>query len=185
MTATLFEKLKIIYNGGMVKRFHNRPVIHTQNNAEHQYMVASIACLLMPNISARVLKNMLWHDIYEYETGDMPWAIKRANPDIKSAIVRIEKQSQEKYQLTTRITELEHIILKIAEYFECMVFCISERKLGNLEYIKSFQDCVDQIYILRNNLKEYNWYNGETTGIDVRTEELLISLRTEWKECQK
>src|ERR1700722_13591967 len=108
MTASLIEKLRIIFKGGMVKRYHNRPVLHIQNNAEHQYIVASIACLLYPEISVTQLKNFLWHDIYEYETGDMPWAIKRANPDIKSAIVRIENQSKEHYQLTTDLSIFEH-----------------------------------------------------------------------------
>lgn len=148
MTATLIEKLRIIYKGGMVKRFHNRPVIHAQNNAEHQYMVASIACLLYPDISVYLLKNILWHDIYEYETGDMPWAIKRANLDIKAAIVRIEQQSKEKYGLTTDLNTNEHNFLKLSEYFECLIFCIEERKLGNQEFSRSILDCIEQIEIL-------------------------------------
>lgn len=156
MTATLFEKLKIIYNGGMVKRFHNRPVLHTQNNAEHQYMVASIVCLLYPKISASMLKNMLWHDIYEYETGDMPWAIKRANPDIKAAIVRIEEQSIKKYNLTYKANPIEHSLLKLAEYFECMIFCINEMKLGNTEFNKSIFDCIEQVEILNLFMKTRN-----------------------------
>lgn len=178
MTATLFEKLKIIYNGGMVKRFHNRPVLHEQNNAEHQYMVASIACLLYPNISAQLLKNMLWHDIYEYETGDMPWAIKRANPDIKVAIVRIEKQSKERYQLTSELNRIEHSILKLAEYFECMTFCIAERKQGNQEYNQSFWDCVEQIEMLNMFMKK-----NKKLVYD-RSKELLIKLTEEWENVR-
>ena len=154
MITTLFDKLKIIYNGGMVKRYHNRPVLHAQNNAEHQYMVASIACLLYPKIPVQLLKNILWHDIYEYETGDMPWAIKRQNPDIKAAIMRIEKQSIERYELTTKLSTLEHSILKLAEYFECMIFCINELKLGNSEYDQSFWDCCEQIDILNLYMKK-------------------------------
>lgn len=153
----LIGKLNIIYKGGMVKRYHNRPVLHTQNNAEHQYMVASIACLLYPEISAQQLKNFLWHDIYEYETGDMPWAIKRANPDIKAAINRIEEISIKKYQLTTKNNEFEHNLLKLAEYFECMVFCIAERNLGNKEFNKSIQDCIDCIEVINEFMKKENW----------------------------
>lgn len=175
MTATLFEKIKIIYNGGMVKRYHNRPVLHNQNNAEHQYMVASIACLLYPEISAKQLKNMLWHDIYEYETGDMPWAIKRANPDIKAAIVRIEEKSKEYYKLTTKETKFEHSILKLAEYFECMVFCMNEKHLGNREFNNSFYDCVEQIKILNLFIKKHNYQ------VYLRSREILYNLSERWE----
>lgn len=175
MTATLFEKLKIIYNGGMVKRYHNRPVLHNQNNAEHQYMVASIACLLYPEISAKQLKNMLWHDVYEYETGDMPWAIKRANPDIKAAIMRIEEKSKERYKLTTKETKFEHAVLKLSEYFECMVFCTNEKHMGNKEYNDSFYDCADQIDILNLNMLKHN------KQVYLRSKEILAYLNQEWE----
>lgn len=178
MVTTLFEKLKIIYNGGMVKRYHNRPVLHIQNNAEHQYMVASIACLLYPKISAQLLKNVLWHDIYEYETGDMPWAIKRANTDIKAAIVRIEKQSKEKYGLTRELTKIEHSLLKLSEYFECMTFCIHERKLGNQEYNNSFWDCMEQVEVLNTYMRRNN------QSIYVQSCILLQNLKQEWENVR-
>ena len=165
------DKIKIIYKGGMVKRYHNRPILHVQNNAEHQYLVASIAILLYPEIDKQLLINILWHDIYEYETGDMPWIIKLENPNIKKAIVEIEEKCKIKYNLTTNLNEQEHHLLKLAEYFECMIFCLEERKLGNTEFNQSFIDCINCIADILKKI--------ENKDIIKRSNELLIILSME------
>lgn len=168
--GNIIEQLRIIYNGGMVKRYHTRPVIHMQNNSEHQYMTASIVCLLNPKSSSQAIKNALWHDIYEYETGDMPWAIKRQHPHIKQSIMEIENKSIARYGLSTEQTEMEHNILKLAEYFECLIFCIAERSLGNKEFSKSILDCIEQIEIINLFMIKNN------KGIYERSIELLNSI---------
>lgn len=178
MKTNIIEQLKIIFNGGQVKRYHTRPTIHGQNNAEHQYIVTSIVCLLNPNVSAQVIRNALWHDIYEYETGDMPWAIKRRHPHIKQAIMEIEEKSIKKYGLSVRQTPLEHAILKLAEYFECMLFCIEQRRMGNKEFEQSVIDCIDQINLLNLFVSKKN------RSIYNRSSILLDALIREAQKCQ-
>ena len=178
MTANITEQLRIILKGGQVKRYHTRPVIHGQDNAQHQYMVASLVCLLNPKASAQTIKNALWHDIYEYETGDMPWAIKRQNPHIKQAIMEIENKSIARYGLSTKQTELEHSVLKLAEYFECTLFCIEQRRMGNQEFDQSIIDCIDQINLI------HLFVSKKDRKIYERSKQLLDTLIREVQSCQ-
>ncbi len=97
--TTIKEKLDFILRGGTVERFHTRPLIHKQNNAEHQYGVVSIAALLDPEITKETLLHFLWHDIHEGQTGDIPYYSKLRWPGLKQTLNDAEAELNKQFNV--------------------------------------------------------------------------------------
>ncbi len=172
---TIKEKVDFALKGGTVERFHTRPLIHKQNNAEHQYGVVTIAALLDPDISKQSLLRMLWHDVHEGQTGDIPYYSKLNWPDLKVALTKAEAELDSRYNLLPEFsTEQDKITLKLAEYFDVLIFCSKETYLGNKEFFITIQECVDLIDELMQK------YDSSHAGVFLNTNNLLISLIAEF-----
>jgi len=175
MTIPAYKLLNVITRGSLIKRYHTRQSIHIQNNAEHQFFVVSIALILYPEMGMETLRKILWHDIYEYETGDMPWLIKRNHPDLKNVMFKIEHKCRERDQLFTEVTTFEHTILKLSEYFECLLFCLRERRLGNSEFDDTIQDCIGCILEINDKTRA----DSDCVDLGVNSSVLLREVREE------
>ena len=173
--TTIKEKVDFALKGGTVERFHTRPLIHRQNNAEHQYGVVTIAALLDTELSKQSLLRMLWHDVHEGQTGDIPYYSKLNWPDLKVAVTKAESELDAKYNLLPQFaSEQDKITLKIAEYFDVMIFCSKETYLGNTEFLGTIQECVDLIETL---VMQYDTFYGT---VFLNTYELLQELMYEF-----
>ncbi len=175
--VTIKDKVDYVLRGGLVERFHTRPLIHHQNNAQHQYGVASIAALLYPQIRKEALLHMLWHDVDEGVTGDIPYQSKIRWPDLKKTLNAAEKELHDQYNIIPEIAPQEKDLMKICEYFDVMLFCMKEQKLGNQEFTETIKECVAQIRTLANIKYEdpYQtvWYKASVAPFRARTLDLL------------
>jgi hypothetical protein len=176
--ANIKEKVDFILRGGTVERFHTRPLIHKQNNAEHQYGVASIAALLDPEIPKETLLHFLWHDIHEGQTGDIPYYSKLRWPDLKKTLNQAEEELNKHYEVLPKMLYpgVDKITLKIAEYFDVLIFTCKETYLGNKEFGTTVQECVDLIVTLVSQYPDSSYLNS----VQDRVFELLELIANEY-----
>lgn len=122
--------------GGNVRRYHTRHTIGHQTVAEHSWGVAAIICEIVPNPSAELLKAAIYHDVAEFETGDIPAQAKRAlrsvDPNALAAFETMENNVEKELGIAPDLTEDESIALKTADLLELLHYCLDQRRLGNV-----------------------------------------------------
>ena len=134
-----------VMTSGDVKRYHTKPTIGEQSNATHCWGVAVIAVYLEPEISAKLLLNTLLHDVGEIDTGDIPATVKWANPDLKKKLDAIEDKLAVSLEIEHKITDKERVILKQADMFELLFFCLKQRRLGNRYLNSAFGNGIEKL----------------------------------------
>lgn len=156
----LKEQLKFIYHGGKVKRYHTSDTLTAQTVAEHSFGVAWLCVLLKPLASRELLLAALAHDLGERILGDIPSPAKRLYPDIKRALDDAEQDLLDEAGLDfpSNLTTEELTILKIADIFDGMLFCIRERRMGSKAVIKIYDNFssyyTDEILYKKGELQE-------------------------------
>ena len=139
------DSLFKVMASGDVKRYHTVPTLGEQTNATHCWGVAVIALYLCPEINRNLLLNTLLHDVGEIDTGDIPATVKWANPDLKEKLDAIEYRLMKKLDIDHKITIKERAILKQADMFELLFFCLKQRKLGNRHISHIFGNGVEKL----------------------------------------
>lgn len=132
--ASLYDKIKFIYAGGKLKRFHARDTLTEQNIADHSFGVAWLTILQYdiesPPRSAVIMAAMS-HDLGEHIAGDVPGDTKKRVPELKAIMNRLEDEALASVGLTFSLTNAEERIIKFADLMEGLMFCIRERHLGS------------------------------------------------------
>ena len=134
-----------VMDSGDVKRYHTKPTLGEQSNAAHCWGVAVIALYLHPEINRELLLNTLLHDVGEIDTGDIPATVKWANPSLKTKLDTIEDRLMKRLGIEHKITIKERKILKQADMFELLFFCLKQRRLGNQYLSSAFGNGVEKL----------------------------------------
>lgn len=125
--------LQMVLKGGRVARFHTAPTIKCETVAEHSYLVAWLATLIIGEPRAELLLAALAHDLPEYVTGDMPSPAKKAM-GVKDAFTRVERNlyaaaGMPDYESMLTPQELE--VLKFSDNLAGYLKCKYEAEMGN------------------------------------------------------
>jgi len=150
------DKLDLILSGGKVKRYHTRDTIHSQNNAEHSFGVASIVAIISEDCSKDLLLHALWHDVHECKTGDIPAPAKWRWPQLKNVLTKIEKELESQISFMPKISDKENSILKMADCLETIVFCIKEKRFGNTHLDEVISNCQKKIWQINDKFPNAN-----------------------------
>lgn len=128
---TLKERLNFAHNGEMTKRFHTVRTIGQNTVGEHSFSVVWLLHLLTDGAaSANLLMSAVAHDLAEHVAGDMPSPSKRAL-GIGEELNAMEERLLDAHGFLFSITEQEQRLLKMADMFSGMLFCVTERAFGN------------------------------------------------------
>jgi 5'-deoxynucleotidase YfbR-like HD superfamily hydrolase len=126
--------------GGGVRRYHTRPIIGEQTVAAHSWGVAVIL-LEICEPSPALMRAALYHDVAEYETGDVPATAKWANASLKTALDAIEREVEGRLGISADGLSAEELfLLKVADMFELLWFCVDQRWLGNRGIAEIFRN---------------------------------------------
>ena len=126
MEQTLLNTLA----AGEVTRYHATPGVDSQTVSQHSWGVTMIYTELCRTISQTVcgmgLLHSLTHDNVELFTGDIPFTMKRDNPEIRTMLSVIEstyacKLIEAEVPRSARVK----MLLKLADYVEGMWWCAS------------------------------------------------------------
>lgn len=127
--------LDMILNGGRVTRFHTRVTLKPESVAEHSFIVAWIATILMwGQPRAELLLACLAHDLPEHELGDVPSHTKKRIPGLRDAFRREESgmfaaAGMSDYEAALTPVEVE--VLSFSDNFAGYIKCLYEVKMGN------------------------------------------------------
>lgn len=133
-TNQLREQLQFIYEGAAVKRFHTESVIREQTDGAHSFGVAWFCYLLTDgHPTVRLLLAALSHDLAERVTGDVPGPTKRVG-HIGAQLAGLEAIHLGKagFSFGEFLSSEDVKILNLADRLDGMMYCIAERRLGNL-----------------------------------------------------
>jgi len=129
-----------IYQAGGVTRWHARPeVTAPQTDADHHGRVAQIMLYFWPNVRRELIYAALHHDCGELVTGDVPYAVKQARPELAKMLDAVEEQARDDMGvMKIEMTPGEYLMLKFCDRLEAYTFIAMHHPhlLSNAEWIE-------------------------------------------------
>lgn len=134
------ELLQFISEGSSVERYHTRPGIKPDTDGRHSHGVLMLASLLagtngngMTRASAALLMACATHDLAEQWASDVSAGAKRAVPGLRELVGGAERGKLAEWGLDyhARLSDEEDVILRLADQFDCLLWCTRELALGN------------------------------------------------------
>ena len=122
---------------GLVPRYHAQIHLSNQSVAEHTWQVLRIITTVWPQVPADVLKQIIYHDIAEGVTGDMPYPTKLADLKLKRLMDEAECRAINDMEKVWGIPEIPTLdqqtkaIVKACELVEMWEWALYEKNLGN------------------------------------------------------
>jgi len=129
---------KVLQSGDVV-RFHNSIGMDKQKNSEHEWEVALILQYIYPQCSKELLLAALTHDSAEYYTGDIPFPIKQASPELKSVLDGLERKWEQDNGVHFDLSPEEAYFLKLADTLSGMWYCIQQVREGKINAKRPFR----------------------------------------------
>ena len=137
---------------GQVQRYHTWPISRPQSIAEHTWQMLRIYMSIMIEPDSKVIYHILFHDIGEHHTGDVPYPVKSLNPPLKAAMDTIETESWENqlaYWDARKDYELHKWdlqLIKQIELIEMAEFGMDEMCRGNRHGFIIADRCLKVVY---------------------------------------
>lgn len=121
---------------GNVLRYHTWPTLVKQTVADHTFHVLRIYYECWPgdfDKNDNLFAYILYHDMSEIATGDIPFPVKKDNPALKIIMDNLEKDHAEKMGRETGhvFSDTVKTRIKLCDLCEMYEFAVHEMKLGN------------------------------------------------------
>jgi 5'-deoxynucleotidase YfbR-like HD superfamily hydrolase len=127
------RKIALLRKGGDVKRWHTKPLIGEQTDAQHSFNAVNLLLVLHPNPTITLIKAVLWHDMAEQEVGDVPSPTLWKNGAYGDAYREAENAflSQKLNLHMATLYHEEMSWLAGIDKLECYLFAREQLQLGN------------------------------------------------------
>jgi len=147
---------------GEVERYHTWPSGSRQTVASHSWQLARIVLSVWPDVPKSVLVEVLFHDVGEVGTGDVPYPVKKDNPEVGRILSRVEQETRLLMCLPWGMPSPEELapatrhVVKLCEFIEMWEWGAQERLMGNQfgtvvedrcrhQWLKMFHDLADPV----------------------------------------
>jgi 5'-deoxynucleotidase YfbR-like HD superfamily hydrolase len=116
-----------------VERAHTLPHHGSYSVGKHSFDAVSLLLVLHPNPSLSLVKAVLWHDVAERWTGDVPATAKWSSPQLKSCLEELEDGINDKLQIPYgwNLTQKETWWLRSVDRIELLLWAKEQVMLGN------------------------------------------------------
>ncbi len=155
---------------GLVKRYHTWPTITTQSTAEHSWQVYRIYYELFGRPSEGTSYYIMFHDLGEIVTGDLPYPIKSENPQLKKTIDNLEAEAITLMGISSYVlvdpTEIFRV--KLCHMLEMMEFGLQEHNMGNLYAGPIWERCLEAARKLIAQMPEASERDRASRFVDKR-----------------
>jgi len=124
---------------GRVARWHAWHTVSAQTVADHSWGVMVVLLEILPKDHPEyvdILKAALYHDAYEYFTGDIPYQAKREFPSLRAAEQTAVEKLNERHKLLPTLSPLAEGFVKWADMFELWLFSEHQVMQGNRYYVR-------------------------------------------------
>ena len=123
--------LDFMLAGSDVKRYHTVTTLTSETVGHHSHGVALLCLLFDPKASRELLMSAMYHDLAEFQTGDIPSPAKREF-GIGGKVDELEKRLMTAAGIETPyLTPAERRTLKLSDVAQGALFCAREISLGN------------------------------------------------------
>jgi 5'-deoxynucleotidase YfbR-like HD superfamily hydrolase len=140
------NRFDMMIAGGMVDRFHTGQTITRRTVGQHTFNMLVIADEIFEGETPDWLsKAILYHDLHEVFTGDIPWPVKQ-RPALKEPIARMEEEINRQYGLYMGMDETQERIVKAIDMLEFLMYLTQERALGNTNHADLMERATDECW---------------------------------------
>jgi 5'-deoxynucleotidase YfbR-like HD superfamily hydrolase len=123
--------LDFILAGSEVKRYHTVTTLVSETVGHHSHGVAMLCLLFDPNASRQLLMAAMFHDLAEFQTGDIPSPAKREF-GIGGKVDELEHRLMTAAGIIMpSLTMADKRVLKLSDVAQGALFCARELSLGN------------------------------------------------------
>lgn len=151
-------------------RYNNRSHLQEESVAEHSFFVALFSLRIVQDLKLpeelelRVLRLAVLHDCAESLTSDIPHNVKKMYPDFTCFLKSVEDHYYSKrwpYFKARLEDEVAEAIVKLADNYSVLQFCLNEQQLGNKSpdimeiYVNATQRVEDSLKKVNSVLKTY------------------------------
>lgn len=141
---------------GGVLRYHAYPTLQRQTVADHSFHVMRIYWTIFKRIPEIVAEFILWHDMGELVTGDMPFPFKAKHPAIKALLAPLEAEAVTAMGgEAIPLDKWLHRRIKACDLLEMLEFGLHEKALGNAYSLPIIHDTAREIGCLELNSADY------------------------------
>ena len=126
----MIDRIWQMREGGHTERAHGIPHHGSYSVGKHSYDALSLLLILHPNPSMDLVKAMLWHDVAECWTGDVPAPMKWVYPEVMGPFKAVESALLHNMGVPT-ITDEDHAWLKACDALEFWLWAHEQLALGN------------------------------------------------------
>lgn len=130
----MIDRISFMRRATLVRRYHQEFTHETDTVGKHSAGVALFVDLIDPEASKDMIMAALSHDLGEVVLGDIPAPTKRQLPiEAREVINKIEDKALEDmgYHYVNKLSEGEHLLLKLADYCDGLSYCTEEVARGN------------------------------------------------------
>ena len=140
---------------GQVRRYHTWPTIKNQSIAEHTWQMIRIYLCVCKKPDPNIMYHIMFHDIGEHYTGDIPYPVKSENKELKERMDMLETRSmllQLNYWGSFHqcyISDEDRALCKMIELVEMAEFGLDEMVLGNSHGFVIANRCLYAVFNMR------------------------------------
>jgi len=148
MTILPFQLARALREGGAVERCHTIPHHGSYTVGQHSYDALSLLLVLHPDPTLALVKAVLWHDVPERWTGDVPANAKWDNHRLAHALAVSEGKVFDALglgPLFEGLSEEECSWLHAVDRLELWLWCQDQLALGN-----------SNVRVVQKNLAEWS-----------------------------
>lgn len=125
------DKLLLTREAGDIQRYHTARVT-PQSVAAHTYGVMNIVLMICEEPpSLELVKAVMWHDVGEIATGDIPAPAKYSDRQLHASLERLEQNFYAVNGLDTYLSNQELLLLKWADTLELIMYCAEQAYRGD------------------------------------------------------
>ncbi len=129
-----------------MKRHHNYPILGEQRVSDHTWRMLIIAKEIFPEkCGPHFISAVLYHDVTEYKTGDVPANAKWKNKNLRKGLKELKEEIEKELVLQHDLSKHEKQALQYCDRLEHMIFCLEQRKLGNTYVDRPFANLVEYV----------------------------------------
>ncbi len=128
----MIQRALDIRAGGRVTRWHTLPILGQQTVAEHTFHVLTLLSQLHANPSTALIQALLFHDVPEFQTGDLPHA-PFTDAALDEALARVERQVAQRLALPVygNLVDMDQRWFRFLDSLECVFFCLDQATFGH------------------------------------------------------